>query len=437
MNDFLIAQIIGCFTVISTIIGLFQKEKFKTMIFFTITNITMMATYFFLGRWLSIILVGIAALRTIVYYYYAKKNMKPNNFVMVLFEVLFVVTAVILWEDYVDLLMLANLCLLTYTTWQDNMKILRIGYIASSILLLVYDITVLAYVSAISEFLLLISSFASFIKYDIKNKIKNVILAFYQTISKMYDIKIKENKNFSFITSELIDDEYNNFALIKDVNNYNNSKNIAVKYLTQNKLIPAIYFESKGNENIHAIMDIVRKNKLLYHDVWMKLRTGHNMCNKKCLLENLKCHVCDNNDKKEIINIFDKGFVHQLGENIYKYSKKYIDIYESRLDEFLLNDKNFAAYMATYNDKPIAILTVYRKETNAFLCQITTLHKYRRKGVASQLIKYAIATERKLGIEDFYLVTEKYTWLEAFYMKNSFEEICEGFCVQITKKRKK
>ena len=74
MNDFLIAQIIGCFTVISTIIGLFQKEKFKTMILFTISNISMMATYSLLGRWLSLILVGIASVRTFIYYLYAVKK---------------------------------------------------------------------------------------------------------------------------------------------------------------------------------------------------------------------------------------------------------------------------------------------------------------------------------------------------------------------------
>ena len=41
-----------------------------------------------------------------------------------------------------------------------------------------------------------------------------------------------------------------------------------------------------------------------------------------------------------------------------------------------------------------------------------------------------------MGIEDFYLVTEKYTWLEIFYMKNNFQEISEGFCIELIEKQK-
>ena len=71
MSLFVIAQIVSVITIITTVLALFQKEKFKTMILFTISNISMMATYSLLGRWLSLILVGIASVRTFIYYLYA------------------------------------------------------------------------------------------------------------------------------------------------------------------------------------------------------------------------------------------------------------------------------------------------------------------------------------------------------------------------------
>ena len=150
MSLFVIAQIVSVITIITTVLALFQKEKFKTMILFTISNLSMMATYSLLGRWLSLILVGIASVRTFIYYLYAVKNLKPNYIVMVAFEVVLVIVSILLWEDYLDLLMLINLCMLTYMTWQDNMKLIRAGYVVSALLLITYDILVKAYVGMIS-----------------------------------------------------------------------------------------------------------------------------------------------------------------------------------------------------------------------------------------------------------------------------------------------
>ena len=437
MNYFWIAQIIGILTVITTAFGLFQKEKFKTMICFMVSNLTMMATYFFLDRWLSLILVGIAMVRTFVYYLYAVKNKNPNNIVFAGFEVALIIVAIILWKDYLDLLMLINLCLVTYTTWQDDMKILRIGYIVSSILLLTYDIMVQAYVSAISETILLISSIIAFVKYNVINKIDNIVLTFYQAISNMYEINIEKKSNYYTLYSNKIDDVYNNFILVED---FSNLKNIKRKILNTTRKLnkkAAIYIEAKQDDEIGYIMEFARKNKLLYHDVWMKLRTGYNPDNKKCLLNDVEYRSCSEKDKKDIIKIFDKGFVHQLGDNIYKYSEQYIKTYEEKITKDFIDNKNVVPYMAYYQNKPIALLMLYRKGTNAFLCQITTLNQYRRKRVATHLIQYAISCERKMGIEDFYLVTEKYTWLEIFYMKNNFQEISEGFCIEILSQNKR
>ena len=215
MSLFDAAQIVSILTVVSTAIGLFQKEKFKIMLCFTVTNVSMLATYALLGRWLSTILVALATIRTIVYYIYAVKNLKPNMYVFVGFEVLFIVVTMLLWKDYFDLLMLANLSLLAYTTWQDDMKVLRAGYLVSAILLIVYNILVKAYVGVISEAVLLVSSIISVIKFDIKNKVKDIVLCFYQTISSTYKTTIKEKEDYAFITSKSIKDEFNNFAYIK------------------------------------------------------------------------------------------------------------------------------------------------------------------------------------------------------------------------------
>lgn len=435
MSLFDAAQIVSILTVVSTAIGLFQKEKFKIMLCFTVTNVSMLATYALLGRWLSTILVALATIRTIVYYIYAVKNLKPNMYVFVGFEVLFIVVTMLLWKDYFDLLMLANLSLLAYTTWQDDMKVLRAGYLVSAILLIVYNILVKAYVGVISEAVLLVSSIISVIKFDIKNKVKDIVLCFYQTISSTYKTTIKEKEDYAFITSKSIKDEFNNFAYIKkcDFANFENFKKPICKKFKEKNQESVFYFLSKQGENIQEIAEIARQNQRLFNDTWMKLRSGYNPRRKICQL-NIECKPVNEEWGEDLLYVFTKGFIHQSGDAIYKYDEEYATIYQQVLKEKKLKQHHITPYAAFLDGKMISVLFAYHNGTNIFLCQITTLEEYRRKGVASKLISYAVDIERKNGAGEFYLVTESYTYLENFYMKNNFQEIAKGVCVKLLEK---
>ena len=121
---------------------------------------------------------------------------------------------------------------------------------------------------------------------------------------------------------------------------------------------------------------------------------------------------------------------------MYKFDEEYINNYQEFLTAENFKKYNVSPYLAFYEEKPIALLFVYRNCTNAFLCQITTLEKYRRLGVATLLINRVVDIERKKGIGQFYLVTEKYTYLESFYLKNNFVEVSQGVCIDISKKNK-
>ena len=70
---FYIAQVISVLTILTTVLGLLSKEKEKIMFWFFLSNITLLITYFLLGRMLGSVLVAGAAIRTIIYYYYSKK----------------------------------------------------------------------------------------------------------------------------------------------------------------------------------------------------------------------------------------------------------------------------------------------------------------------------------------------------------------------------
>lgn len=434
---FLAAQIVSIITIITTTIGLFLKDKFKIMILLTLTNISMLTTYVLLGRYLGCLLVGGATLRTFIYFIYAKFNKKPQLIFAIFFEVYFVVISLFLWKDFSDLFMLANLCLLTYTTWQNNMSIFRIGYIFSSIFLITYDIFVGAYVGSVSEVILLVASIWALIKYGYINKVNDIVTFFYTTISPAYNIDITKTNDVCFIVSSKIKDEFNNFGYLINPLDFDNKLEEIKNTLTSLNRKPAVYLQTVNNQNINFIVQQTKKYKLIFHDCWMRLRTGHQVKKIKCLIEDVIFRPATENDAKELLYVFDAGFI-TCGENeVYKYSQEYYDKYKEILETKTLNEKHIFPYIAFDGDKPIAVLFVYVNGSNAFICQVTTLERYRRRRVASNLISYCIKDQRTKGVEDFYLVTEKYTFLETFYMKNNFEEISQGFCLDINTQNKK
>ncbi len=434
---FLAAQLVSIVSIITTTIGLFVKDKFKIMIWLTLTNISMLVTYLLLGRYLGCLLVGGATLRTFVYFLYAKFNKKPQLIFVIFFEIYFVIVSLFLWKDYCDLFMLANLCLLTYTTWQDNMSIFRIGYIVSGIFLVTYDIFVGAYVGCVSEVIILASSVGALIKYGHKNRIKDIVLHFYSTIAPAYNASVKGKDGVYYIYSPEINDEFNNFCYLQNPMELDKHFDDIKKELTGLNRKFAVYFQSVDDQNINFIVNQTKNYRLLFHDCWMKLRTGCQVRKIKCQLENVAFRAATEKDSEDLLNIFEAGFISCTGNEVYKYPQEYYDRYKEIFDKNALKEKHIHPYIAYINEKPIAVLFVYVNESNAYICQITTLKEYRRNGVASNLISYCIKDQRNKGVEDFYLVTEKYTYLETFYMKNNFEEVSQGFCLNYSTQTKR
>lgn len=162
---FELVQILGLVSTFCTCVSFFQREKWKMMLWLSATNAILVTTYILCGRLLGGLLCVGALVRTIVYFFFNKANKKPNVVVLLAFEIYYVVMSVVMWSSAVDLIMLANLVVVTYTTWQDNVNFLRWGYVISAFLLIPYDILIGAYTTVFSEVAMLVSVVISLIKY--------------------------------------------------------------------------------------------------------------------------------------------------------------------------------------------------------------------------------------------------------------------------------
>jgi len=187
-------------TTIMTLFAMFQSTKWKMMLVFTINNIMLVAMYFSFGRIASACVCIVAALRTIIYMIFALKKLKPNIFILIFFELAFVMSTVLTWQDAFDLLPMFGLLISGYASWQNNQWILRIGYVLDPLLFLAFNSIIGAWIAVVAEIIALISSTISLIYYCVWEQQEPIL-------KKLNLLKLFKNKK---------SDETNTF--IEDVN---------------------------------------------------------------------------------------------------------------------------------------------------------------------------------------------------------------------------
>ena len=214
---FWIAQSIGLLTIVLTLLSFVQKEKWKMMVCLLLTNATLIASYVLVGNNLGIWLVAGALVRTLVYFYYNHINKKPEPLFMFLFEVYYIVVAILNWSDPVDLLMVINLIVVTYTSWQDNGKVLRFGYIFSSLLLIPYDIYYGLYTIAISEVVMFVQTIITLIKYANTTKTSyDIAQRYFNANEQFWGSSVVDKGEFDLVLSDSVDrTPFYNFGIIK------------------------------------------------------------------------------------------------------------------------------------------------------------------------------------------------------------------------------
>lgn len=167
---FIIAQCVSLVCVILAIIGIQFKSKTKILLVFVIIDLLYIVVYILLKKNTGAILVGMAMIKSLIFYFYSLKNKKPNLIVLILLQVINVSVVIIFWTWWADLLLMSAILIATYTTWQNNMTILRSGQIMSKMLSIVYNIFAGAYVAIAADLIIAIFTFISIYRYDIKKQ---------------------------------------------------------------------------------------------------------------------------------------------------------------------------------------------------------------------------------------------------------------------------
>ena len=172
--------LVQVFSIIIALLAVLQKEKWKIMLFYTVSNILSSVMYFAFGR-------------TFIFMFYAYKKIKPNLFWLIIFEISFVLTTILTWQDALDLFPLIALLSAGYGSWQDNQLILRISYVINESLYVIYKAIIGAYISMVIDAMSLTCTITCLVYYCILKKETPILQAIFKNKSKQA-VCLTENK---------------------------------------------------------------------------------------------------------------------------------------------------------------------------------------------------------------------------------------------------
>lgn len=435
---FWIIQGLGLLTTICTIISFSQKEKWKMTIWMSATNSLLIATYALCGSLLGSLLCAGAFVRTLVYFYHNKANKKTDPIVLVLFEIYYLVISILIWKSPIDLFMIINLVVVTYTSWQDNVRVLRFGYAVSSILLVCYDVMLGAYMTTLSEIAMFASIVISLLKYSkVTKSYHNVAQRYFVANKNFWGSKIEICDNYDMVVSNTVDaSPFYNFCILKNYEEiYDTILEVKAKCAANNiKQIVYLPFNAtqyNTNESAAHLLNIFFPVE--FHDVWMKLIDGFNINNTKCKIQNVEYRQLDENNIDDIIEVFLKGYhskndVSNLSPNEKLQVENFRKIKFNQVGE---NGYKISAFGAYCYNIPVSLVITLSNKVETFITKVSTIPVFQRKHIASSLMQYAINVLRKGGVEEFILVTDKYSANEKFYAFNNFVEFGQAFALDV------
>ena len=172
MNSFLIAQILGFFALLSSIIGVWQKQRIRYIILNIIQNIFSGVQYLLLGKDIAFYLCLFGVFRLILYSFRNNLTLKSNIVILIVCLIVNIFISLLIYSNIYDLIPLIASTLVCYTVWQSKIFIIRLGVIISKALWGIFATISFAYFSILMDIFLIIWTILVIIR-DKRKQIKN------------------------------------------------------------------------------------------------------------------------------------------------------------------------------------------------------------------------------------------------------------------------
>ena len=160
--NILFAQIFALFSSLCLLVSFWQRKR-KNILNLQILDSTFdIIQYVLLGAYTGCLISLLGAMRA-----YAFKK-KSNKIFLILFITLYIIASILTFNTYISFLPLFAAIIYTLVVWNKEEKNIRFFSIFVFMLWMIYDILVKAYVSSITDVILIISNSIAFYKLDNK-----------------------------------------------------------------------------------------------------------------------------------------------------------------------------------------------------------------------------------------------------------------------------
>lgn len=146
--EFWIAQIIALAICAISAVGYFRKSKADFLFFQILANVLYCVQYALLGVFSGVVCNLLTIIKFISFRNDSKNDRKTSLTKSVIFCILSVIFGLIAVDTWFSFIPIVNAVMLTIATAQDNPVILRISYILSNVMWIVFNFMGRAYVSA-------------------------------------------------------------------------------------------------------------------------------------------------------------------------------------------------------------------------------------------------------------------------------------------------
>lgn len=238
----------------------------------------------------------------------------------------------------------------------------------------------------------------------------------------LYLSKIIKKQDYDIYYSDLIDDEYWNFAYLKN-DEVSLKETFEDIKLNMNKLnrksiiyITSDIIDSELQEKIDN-----SKLKSLYTDIWMTLDNLEQFGTYKSEID-FSVKKVDEKIKELFIQAVMNGF---SGDNPEDPYESLSDGYRIALEKsFNKTDSEYQVihYLGEKEQEVISTATVVYKKDKAIIYNVTTNKKYKKQGACKQMMSDIIKDLIKLNINEICVQTEQGFYTEQVYKNMGFIE---------------
>lgn len=171
--DFL-TQIVGILAFIFFILSIQLKNKGKLLLFQLLANLFYALQYILLNVMVAGSMNILSVFRCFLLYLYDKKKKNPPKIILYIFILIILTIGIITYDNYLSIIPICITLLYTISTWQDDMKSIRILFVIAAIFWIIYNLSVGAYTALIGNVFELTSGIISIIRYRQKKNKKGI-----------------------------------------------------------------------------------------------------------------------------------------------------------------------------------------------------------------------------------------------------------------------